>query len=111
MKALIKLILMGLTVMISAYVIPGVTVDSFFTALVAAVILAIVNFIIKPIVSFLTLPINILTLGLFTFIINAGVVMLVSSMVPGFFVSGWFSALFFSVVLSIVRGFLDMVSD
>lgn len=102
---------MGLTVMISAYVIPGVTVDSFFTALVAAVILAIVNFIIKPIVSFLTLPINILTLGLFTFIINAGVVMLVSSMVPGFFVSGWFSALFFSVVLSIVRGFLDMVSD
>lgn len=111
MKALIKLILMGLTVMISAYVIPGVTVDSFFTALVAAVILAIVNFIIKPIVSFLTLPINILTLGLFTFIINAGMVMLVSSMVPGFFVSGWFSALFFSVVLSIVRGFLDMVSD
>lgn len=111
MKALIKLILMGLAVMISAYVIPGVTVDSFFTALVAAVILAIVNFIIKPIVSFLTLPINILTLGLFTFIINAGMVMLVSSMVPGFFVSGWFSALFFSVVLSIVRGFLDMVSD
>lgn len=111
MKVIIKLILMGLAVMISAYVIPGVVVDGFFTALVAAVILAIVNMVIKPIVTLFTLPINILTLGLFTFVINAGMVLLVASLVDGFWVSGLLSAVLFSVVLSLVRGFLDMITN
>jgi putative membrane protein len=84
MKAIIKLVLMGVAVMISAYVIPNVYVDGFLTAVVVAVILSIVNFIIKPIVTILTLPINILTLGLFTFVINAGMVLLVSRIVPVF---------------------------
>ena len=111
MKTLIKLILMGVAVMISAYVIPNVYLDGFFVAVVVAVILSVANFIIKPIVTLLTLPINILTLGLFTFVINAGMVLLVSSIVPGFTVVGWWAAILFSVVLSVIRGFLDMISD
>jgi putative membrane protein len=111
MKAIIKLVLMGVAVMISAYVIPNVYVDGFLTAVVVAVILSIVNFIIKPIVTILTLPINILTLGLFTFVINAGMVLLVSRIVPGFYVTGWLSAVLFSIVLSVIRGFLDIISD
>jgi putative membrane protein len=111
MKAIIKLVLMGVAVMISAYVIPNVYVDGFLVAVVVAVILSIVNFIIKPFVMLFTLPINILTLGLFTFVINAGMVLLVSRIVPGFYVTGLLSAVLFSIVLSVIRGFLDMISD
>jgi putative membrane protein len=111
MKAIIKLVLMGVAVMISAYVIPNVYVDGFLTAVVVAVILTVVNFIIKPIVILLTLPINILTLGLFTFVINAGMVLLVSNIVPGFYITGLFPAVLFSIVLSVIRGFLDKISD
>jgi len=111
MKAIIKLVLMGVAVMISAYVIPNVYVDGFLVAVVVAVILSVVNFIIKPIVTILTLPINILTLGLFTFVINAGMVLLVSKIVPGFYVTGLLSAVLFSIVLSVIRGFLDIISD
>ena len=111
MKAIIKLILMGVAVMISAYVIPGVSVSGFWVAVIAAVILSIMNFVIKPILVLFTLPINIMTLGLFTFIINAGMVMLVAAIVPGFVVSGLLSAILFSVILSIVNGFLGMISE
>lgn len=97
--------------MISAYVIPNVYIDGFLVAVVVAVILSVVNFIIKPIVTLLTLPINILTLGLFTFVINAGMVLLVSSIVPGFVVVGLWSAVLFSIVLSIVNGFLNKISN
>ena len=111
MKAIIKLVLMGVAVMISAYVIPGVSVSGFWVAIIAAVILSIMNFVIKPILVLFTLPINIMTLGLFTFIINAVMVLLVSSIVPGFVVSGLLSAILFSVILSIVNGFLGMISE
>ena len=102
MKALIKLVLMGVAVMISAYVIPNVFVDGFLVAVVVAVILSVVNFIIKPIVTILTLPINILTLGLFTFVINALMILLAASVIKGFSVSGFWVAMLFSIVLSIV---------
>jgi putative membrane protein len=111
MKAVIKLVLMGIAVMISAYVIPGVSVDGFLTAVVVAVVLSIINFIIKPIVILFTLPINVLTLGLFTFIINALMILLVSAVVPGFNVTGMLPALLFSVVLSLVNGFLGTIAD
>lgn len=111
MKAIIKLVLMGVAVMISAYVVPGVSVSGFWVAVIAAVILSIMNFVIKPILVLFTLPINIMTLGLFTFIINAVMVLLVSSIVPGFVVSSLLSAVLFSVILSIVNGFLGMISE
>jgi len=102
---------MGVAVMISAYVVPGVSVSGFWVAIIAAVILSIMNFVIKPILVLFTLPINIMTLGLFTFIINAVMVLLVSSIVPGFVVSSLLSAVLFSVILSIVNGFLGMISE
>lgn len=102
---------MGVAVMISAYVIPGVSVSGFWVAVIAAVILSIMNFVIKPILVLFTLPINIMTLGLFTFIINALMVMLVAAIVPGFMVSGLWPAVLFSVILSIVNGFLGMISE
>ena len=102
---------MGIAVMVSAYVIPGVKVDGFFVAVVVGLILAVINFTIKPVVTLLTLPVNILTLGLFTFVINALMILLTSALVPGFTVSGLWSAVLFSIVLSIIDGFLGMISD
>jgi len=107
---LVNLIVSTLAVIISAYILPGVKVDGFLTAIVVAVILGAINMFIKPILLLLTLPLNILTLGLFTFIINALLVLLVSSLVPGFKVSGFLWALIFSLVLSIVSAFLNSLA-
>ena len=92
--------------MITAYVLPGVAVADFWTAIVVAVVLGVVNGVIKPIILVLTLPINIVTLGLFTLVINAGLVLLVSNFVPGFAVSGFWWALLFGLVLSLVNSVL-----
>lgn len=109
MGMLINLLVSGIAVFVSAYVLPGVHVDSFVTAIVVAVFLGIVNMILKPIILLLTLPINLLTLGLFTFVINAVLVLLVANFVPGFSVLSFWWALVFSLVLSIVNGFLHQI--
>ena len=106
MGILINVIISGLAVLVSAYVIPGVKVDGFFTAIVVAIVLALVNAFIEPIVLFLTLPINILTLGLFTIVVEALMVMIVAAIVPGFLISGWISAILFAIVLSLVNSIL-----
>ncbi len=102
MGALITLLLSGIAVAISSYIIPGVAVENFFVAVVVAVVLGIVNAVIKPVLTVLTLPINIVTLGLFTFVINALMVMLAGAIVPGFTVDGVVAALLFSIVVSLV---------
>lgn len=106
MKGLIHWFFNTLAVIVTAYVLPGVEVGSIWVAFVVAVLLGIVNTILKPILVFLTLPINIVTLGLFTLVINAILVLLVGNLVPGFMVSGFWSALAFSVVLSLVNSIL-----
>ena len=88
--------------MLTAFIVPGVTV-SFLPALIAALVLGLLNVFIKPILIVLTLPINILTLGLFTFIINGLLILLASRIVPGFDVVGFGSAVLFAIVLSIIN--------
>jgi len=99
----LKWLIMALSIIISAYLIPGVKVDGFFTALWVAFFLGIVNVLIKPILILITLPINILTLGLFTFVINAMLILLASSVLKGFEVSGFWIAVLFGIVLSLVN--------
>ena len=106
----VNLIVSTLAVLISAYILPGVKVDGFLTAIVVAVVLGAANVFIRPILILFTLPLTILTLGLFTFVINALLVLLVSSLVPGFKVSGFLWALIFSLVLSIVGSFLNSLA-
>jgi len=106
MGILVNLLINGLAVYITAQVLPGVTVSNFITAIIVSVVWALVNTLIKPILFILTLPATILTLGLFTFVINALMVYLVATFVPGFHVSGFWSALFFSLVLSLVSSIL-----
>ena len=109
MDILINLLLSAIAVVVSAYILPGVKVDGFLTALVVAIVLSVVNTFVKPLVLLLTLPINILTLGLFTFIVNALMILLVSAIVPGFKVDGILWALVFSVVLSLVSSAIFML--
>ena len=99
---IIRLLVSAAAIMIAAYLVPGVTV-SFVPALIAALVLGLLNFFIKPIIIVLTLPINILTLGLFTFIINGLIILLASRIVPGFEVVGFGTAVLFSIVLAIIN--------
>lgn len=100
---LIRLILSAVAVLICAYILPGADVDGFITAIVVAGVLAILNVLLKPILVILTIPITIVTLGLFLLVINTVLVMLASWLVPGFTVDGFWWALVFSVVLSIIN--------
>ncbi len=110
MQVLLSLILSGIAVLISAYVIPGVSVNGFFDAVVVAVILSVVNAVIRPVLSLLTLPVNILTLGLFSFVLSALMVMVTGAIVPGFTVTGFVAALLFAIVLSLVNGLLGAIA-
>ena len=106
MRIILHWFLRAMAIVIAAYLLPGVVVKSFFVALVVAVVLGIFNTILKPILIILTLPITILTLGLFTLAINAGMIMLTSRFVEGFSVSGFWTALHFSLILSLVNAVL-----
>ena len=107
---LFTLLISTIAVFVTAHILPGVRIDSWGTALVVAVVLAIVNTFIRPLIFILTLPINILTLGLFTFFIIGGLVLLVSKIVPGFYVSSIWWAIGFALVLAVVNGFLNMIT-
>ncbi|MDQ3076652.1 MAG: phage holin family protein, partial [bacterium] len=82
---------------------PGVIVSSFWVAIVVAIVLGIINLTIRPLLLLLTLPINIITLGLFTFIINALMFGLAAFVVPGFSVSGFMAALLGSLILTVIK--------
>lgn len=109
---LINWLLGALAIIVAAYFLPGVHLEGanhFTTALILALVLGAINAILKPILLLLTLPINILTLGLFTLVINALLVMLASSIVTGFKVENFWWALLFSLVLSLVNSLLHKV--
>ncbi|MGD9576641.1 MAG: phage holin family protein [Syntrophorhabdus sp.] len=109
MALIIKWLIMTASVMIAAYVIPGITVRSFFSALWVALFLGIVNMLLRPFLLLITLPINILTLGLFTFVINGVIILLASSIVKGFQVSGFWIAVLFSIMLSIINYLMNLL--
>jgi len=99
MMLLLKWLIMTLSIGIAAYLIPGISVSGFFSALFVALFLGIVNTLVRPFLILITLPINILTLGLFTFVINAVLVLLASKVIHGFGVKGFWWAMLFSVSL------------
>ena len=109
MSILIKLIVNGLAVFIASYITPGVAVNSFLVAVIVSVVLGILNTTLKPILTLLTLPINIFTLGLFSLVINILLLLLTSAVVSGFNIDGFVSALIFSLVLSLVNWFLSFL--
>lgn len=106
LEILISWLITALAIFVTAQLLSGITVKGFGSSMVVAVVLGLVNAVIRPILIFFTLPINFLTLGLFSFVINALMVMLVGQLVPGFEVKSFWWALLFSIVLSLVQGVL-----
>ncbi|MDY0272068.1 MAG: phage holin family protein [Advenella sp.] len=106
MSLILTWLLQALALMVVAYILPGVTVASFGSALVAAVILGLVNTIIYPVLAFLTIPITVVTLGLFLFILNALLFWLAGSIFNGFQVTGFWWALAGALIYSIISGIL-----
>lgn len=101
----------ALALVVTANLVPGFAITSFVAALVAAVVLGLLNAIVKPILVLLTLPITFLTLGLFLFVVNALTIWLAGSITPGFVVSGFLPALLGSIILTIVASVLNFVVD
>ncbi len=109
MRTILHLIIAALAVYLAGYLIPGVGIESYWVAIVVALVLGILNAFLKPLLSLLTLPINILTLGLFSIVINAIIILLVDAIVPGFAVNGFWNAVLFSIVLWIINSFFALL--
>ncbi len=108
-KFFAKTIATAVAVLFAAYILKGVHVDTTVTALIVALVLGLLNSFIKPILIILTIPITILTLGLFLLVINIIIVKWVAGIVPGFSVDGWFAALLFSLVVSFVSSIIEAI--
>ena len=111
MNYILKILLTAVAVLVIAYVLPGVNVDDYGTAIWVAFIVGILFSILKPILVILTLPVTILTLGLFLFVINAAMILLVNNWVDGFSVSGFWTALLFSILLSLFESVLHKLIE
>src|SRR5688500_8768354 len=109
MYVIISFIINALAVLVSAYIVPGVVVSSFTSALGVSVVLGLLNALVRPVLLLLTLPINILTLGLFTIVINIGLLYLTAAIVPRFQLDGLLSTLLFALVLSLVSSVLGVM--
>ena len=107
MQFLGKIFLSTFAVLISAWLLPGVRVEDFLSAFLVAISLAVLNAIVKPILIILTIPVTIISLGLFLFVINAFIIYLADNMLAGFEVDGFWWAIFFSIVLSLVTSILS----
>lgn len=106
MNLIIKLLLNAVAVFILAHLLSGVHVDGYTGALIVAVVLSVLNLLVKPILVIFTLPATILTLGLFLLVINAIIILLADNLVGGFSVDGFWWALLFSILLSILQSIL-----
>ena len=112
MNGILRFLLSGLAVVLAAYLLPGVHVEHYGYALLVALVLTIVNWIVKPILIVLTIPITVFTLGLFLLVINALMIMLVDALIPGFSVDGFWWALAFSLILSLFNSlFTDITKE
>lgn len=108
MSFLIKVLISTFAVVISAYLLPGIHIESFITAIIVAFVLGILNILLKPILIILTLPVTIMTLGLFLLVINAFIIQLAGFFVPGFTVDNFLWALLFSIILTVVSWILEL---
>lgn len=111
MKTIIRVLLTALAVLALAYLLPGIDVASYMSAIWVAIVLGLLRFTVKPLLIFFTLPATIVTFGLFLFVINAIIILLADYFVAGFAVNGFWIALLFSILLSIFQSFLYSLFD
>ncbi|PKO97704.1 MAG: hypothetical protein CVU14_09910 [Bacteroidetes bacterium HGW-Bacteroidetes-9] len=107
MRFPLRMLLSTIAVMITSYILPGVKIDTFLTALVTALLIGLLNTIVKPLLILFTIPLTILTFGLFLMVINASIIMMASNLLRGFHVDGFWYALLFSIILSVITAVLE----
>jgi len=110
MKFITQLIVSAFAVIVTSYLLPGVHLEGALTAIIVAAVLAFMNAIVKPVLIFLTIPITLVTFGIFLLVINAIIILITSRLVPGFIVDGFWSALLFSLVLSLVNSVFERLA-
>ncbi len=106
MKTILRILLSAIAVIVLAKILPGVGVDNYTTAIIVAVVLSLLNFFIKPLLVILTLPVTIITLGLFLLIVNACIILLADYFIDGFWVDNLLWAIVFSLLLSFLQSIL-----
>lgn len=106
MKFVMRIIVTSIVAFGLSYILDGISIDTFWTAIAVAIVLALLNAIIKPILVILTLPITLVTLGLFLFVINALIILFADRLIRGFRVDGFWWALLFSLLLSFVSSLM-----
>lgn len=111
MNLILKILLSAVAVLVIARFLPGVSIENYTSAIIVAVVLGILRVTVKPILIILTLPVTILTLGLILLVINALIIMLADNLIDGFYVSGFWIALIFSLILSIFQSILYSFLD
>jgi len=109
MRLLLKWLLAALAIALAAYLVPGIEVETFYAALAAALILGVLSITVKPIVKLISLPVTLITFGLFSLIINALFFWLVGSVVKGFYVTGFTAAFLGSLIVSAVNFIGDKI--
>lgn len=109
MRLIMNWLVSAVAILIAAYLLPGIAVSGFVVALILAIVLGAINAFLKPLLVALTLPVTVVTFGLFLFVINALLVMLAAAVVPGFTVDSFWWALGFSVVLSLVNAVFSLM--
>ncbi|MFH1119535.1 MAG: phage holin family protein [Bacteroidota bacterium] len=100
MRFPLRMLISTIAVMVTAYVLPGITLDSFLTAFATALLIGLLNTIIKPVLIIISIQVTLITFGLFLLVINSSVILIASGMLRGFHVNGLWNALFFSIILS-----------
>ncbi|EMQ96296.1 membrane protein ocontaining DUF360 [Xanthomarina gelatinilytica] len=109
MNLIVRVLLTAIAVVLLAKLLPGVAVEGFTSAIVVAIVIGVLNVFVKPILVILTLPITVVTLGLFLLVINAGIILLADNFIDGFTVTGFWVALLFSLLLSFLQSILFSV--
>ena len=110
MNIFLRWLINATAIIIAAYIIPGVIVSSLWTAFILALVLGLLNITLRPILLLLTLPINFITLGLFTLVINSLIILLASTIIKGFYIDGFLPALLFSIVLMLLQNLFFSMS-
>lgn len=107
----LKILVSSFAVIITGYLLPGVAIESFTTAIIVAFVLSFLNSFLKPIVVFLTIPVTVLTFGLFLIFINAFMILITAHFVNGFTVDGFWWAFLFSIILSVVTSLFETINE
>ncbi len=111
MNLIIRILLTAVLVMLIDYFMPGITVANFTTSVIVAIVLGLLNIFVKPLIVLFTLPVTILTLGLFLLVINAAMILLCSEIVGGFNVNSFWTALLFSIILSVLQSIMYKLTN